>query len=458
MELFTRIRKKTPPLSALLFVTLLENLYFSHGLPPTASPLFDGRPFVVVWNAPTPACKANKITLDLAAFAAVTTPGDDPGQDLTLFYHNRLGLYPYVNEETKQEFYGGIPQQANMAAHLKHAQEDTAHYIPSETATGLAVIDWESWRPLWLRNWGSKQIYKTLSVAYAKKLDPSLSEQQATEVAKAQFQVAAKEFMAKTLEQCSTQRPKQLWGYYLFPNCYNYGYNDASKVYTGECSDLVKSRNDELLWLWQGSSALYPSVYLPAALKDTDKAALYVRNRVQEAMRVAALPKRSSTAPIYAFNRPVFTDKNKEFLEKIDLVHSIGESAAVGASGAILWGASADFNDKASCEALSAYLENTLSPYIANVSAAAKLCSSMLCQDNGRCVRKNYDSSDYLQLNPAHFQVQRGPHGKYLATGLASADDLSHFANKFTCQCFEGKSCQARLPDNIPRTEIVIEV
>lgn len=30
----------------------------------------------------------------------------------------------------------------------------------------------------------------------------------------------------------------------------------------------------------------------------------------------------------------------------MDLVNTIGESAALGASGAVLWGASADYNDK----------------------------------------------------------------------------------------------------------------
>lgn len=51
------------------------------------------------------------------------------------------------------------------------------------------MIDWEEWRPLWDRNWGTKKIYQTLSVAHVMHTDSSLTVQQATEKAKQQFQV-----------------------------------------------------------------------------------------------------------------------------------------------------------------------------------------------------------------------------------------------------------------------------
>ncbi|KAJ4924620.1 hypothetical protein JOQ06_003572, partial [Pogonophryne albipinna] len=47
-------------------------------------------------------------------------------------------------------------------------------------------------------------------------------------------------------------------------------------------------------------------------------------------------------------------------LNKADLVSTLGESAAVGVSGAVLWGASADYDDQTSCAALSSYLTSTL--------------------------------------------------------------------------------------------------
>ena len=61
--------------------------------------------------------------------------------------------------------------------------------ILSRITRGLAVIDWEEWRPLWDRNWGNKRIYQTLSVAHVKQTNRSLTAQQVMKKAKQQFEV-----------------------------------------------------------------------------------------------------------------------------------------------------------------------------------------------------------------------------------------------------------------------------
>lgn len=99
---------------------------------------------------------------------------------------------------------------------------------------------------------------------------------------------------------------------------------------------------------------------------------------------------------------------------------------------------------QASCQSLSKYLTSTLNPYIANVTAAATLCSEVLCQGKGRCIRKDYDSTHYLHLNPANFSIQQAD-GKYVATGHPSAADMDAWAENFTCQCYEGRQCSPRL-------------
>lgn len=110
------------------------------------------------------------------------------------------------------------------------------------------------------------------------------------------------------------------------------------------------------------------------------------------------------------------------------------------------------------CQALSKYLTATLNPYIANVTAAAKLCSDILCQSNGRCVRKNYNSSDYLHLNPANFKIQKRQNEKYVALGIATSAEMNALASKFTCQCYTGKKCQAQLPTDISNTPQIIQI
>ncbi|XP_060756896.1 hyaluronidase-5-like [Neoarius graeffei] len=442
--------------SYLLILTLSVNLYLGTALslPFTAAPIFKDTPFAVIWNAPTHVCQNLEIPLDFSSFQAVTTPANKPNQFLFLFYSNRLGLYPYTEPSSGRQFNGGIPQKGNLTASLVKAYYDIIQDIPDITP-GLSVIDWEQWRPLWARNWDSKNIYRKLSIQYAEETNPLLSSSEAASVAMQQFQNAAQAYMEKTMQLGIKLRPNYLWGFYLFPDCYNYGWDEPG--YTGDCPAIEKSRNNELLWLWESSTALYPSAYLKVGLREQPEAALFVRGIVNEAVRVSALPKSLYTAPIYVYLRPVFRDQNKIFLSEADLVHTIGESAALGASGAVLWGASADYNSNSSCEALAAYLPSTLNPYVANVTAAAKLCSQTLCQSNGRCVRQNPDSADYLYLNPNNFSIQQRD-GKYVAVGVPSQSDLNVFVNRFTCQCYVGQVCSASTSISVPKTPVVIQV
>ncbi|XP_056281221.1 hyaluronidase PH-20-like isoform X4 [Pseudoliparis swirei] len=232
-------------------------------LPHTTGPLFEHQPFIVSWNIPDLVCNRYNISLDTSPFKGVATPAKVPGQFLSLFYTDRLGLYPHVDLARRKQINGGIPQRGNLKASMSKAREDINYYIPSKTSRGLAVIDWEEWRPLWDRNWGTKRIYQTLSVAHLMRTNRSMTVHQATEKAKQHFQVAAKSFMSGMLAMGRTMRPNYLWGFYLFPNCYNYVWEKPN--YTGRCSKEVRRQNDELLWLWESSTALYPSVYLQAS-------------------------------------------------------------------------------------------------------------------------------------------------------------------------------------------------
>lgn len=114
---------------------------------------------------------------------------------------------------------------------------------------GLAVLDFEEWRPQWIRNWRSKDIYREVSIEKVKKKNTSLSEDEAEERAKIVFERAAKRYFVRIIQIGKKLRPKRLWGYYLYPECYNYDYNQDMVGFTGECPDIEKQRNDNLLWL-----------------------------------------------------------------------------------------------------------------------------------------------------------------------------------------------------------------
>ncbi|NXK56367.1 HYAL3 protein, partial [Chauna torquata] len=166
--------------------------------------------------------------------------------------------------------------------------------------------------------------------------------------------------------------------------------------YTGRCQPAEARRNDQLGWLWAASAALYPSIYLPLPLPPALRRR-YVHHRLREALRLAA---RGATGhlPVVAYSRLSYR-RSPHFLELADLENTIGESAALGAAGLVLWGDMSYSRSPESCASLRRYLTSTLGPYVANVTAAARACSFKQCHGHGRCVRQQpQDLASLLHL------------------------------------------------------------
>lgn len=301
-----------------------------------ASP-FSQEPFLTVWNAPTSGCLTRHgVDLDLGAFSVVQNQNQSfMGENITIFYAEKLGLYPHYSGQTVA-VNGGVPQNASLDRHLRAASKDIHSFIPDEDFQGLAVVDWESWRPVWDRNWDSKRVYQEASKALVRASHSEWSPAQVESAARAQFEEAARKFMEETLKLGRRQRGSGLWGFYGFPNCYN-AYNPKSANYTGECPEVEKNRNNKLGWLWNASSALYPDIYLSLELRQLHgEALLYTQHRILEAMRAGAL-QAPAPPPVFTYARIVYT-YTLEFLSQEHLVYTIGESAALGSAGVVLWG------------------------------------------------------------------------------------------------------------------------
>ncbi|XP_043933505.1 hyaluronidase-2-like [Protopterus annectens] len=287
------------------FILPLLSLYTcSAQVKQTLKPIFTHKPFLVIWNAPTQDCKPRyKIDVNLKVFDAEASPIEGfVKQKLTLFYKDRLGLYPFYNENNVS-MNGGLPQNSSLSEHINKLQDDVEKYTPPKSEDGLAVIDWEEWRPLWIRNWEAKDIYRTKSISLVSLKHPDWSSEKVKQEALFEFETAAKEFMARTLRRAKFQRPNQLWGYYLFPDCYNHDYKKNWENYTGRCPDVEVSRNDQLIWLWQNSTAVYPSIYLDKQLKSSENGRKFVHYRVKEAMRVSNLHHESFSLPVFVYTR-----------------------------------------------------------------------------------------------------------------------------------------------------------
>ncbi|XP_042736423.1 hyaluronidase-3 isoform X1 [Lagopus leucura] len=367
------------------------------GESPVPTALAGGQPFAVLWNIPSGRCQRRfGVGLPLADYGIVENQGGRfAGQNITIFYKNKFGLYPYISPQGVLHN-GGIPQQAPLQAHLARVAGDVQLHL-RPTFSGLAVVDWEEWRPLWARNWGPKRVYQLASQRWAQKRGRGRRQ------ARQAFERAARALMEQTLLLGRSLRPAGLWGFYRFPDCFN---GDWAKVdnYTGRCRPAEVRRNDRLHWLWAASAALYPSIYLPPLLPPGLRRR-YVHHRLSEALRLAA-----GRLPVMAYSRLSYR-RSPRFLEPVrpgggarcpgvstrphgplslqaDLEHTIGESAALGTAGVVLWGDMSYSQSAESCSSLRHYLVSTLGPYVANVTAAARACSLEQCHGHGRCVRR----------------------------------------------------------------------
>ncbi|KAJ6667690.1 hypothetical protein lerEdw1_016011 [Lerista edwardsae] len=300
----------------------------------TARPIVQHEPFVVVWNVPTARCQERfGITLPLGDFGIVENNGNVfLGQNMTIFYKNQFGLYPYISPEGEWH-YGGIPQNVHLNAHLEKASKEITELL-HHNFHGLAVIDWEEWRPLWRRNWGPKNVYRQASERRVWERFPTLSTNEQSYLAEAEFEQAAKVLMERTLNMGKELRPQSFWGFYRFPDCFNDNWEKEDN-YTGHCNPAEVQRNNQLMWLWKASSALYPSIYLPPKLPSSHHQR-YVHYRLREAFRVAQFGVKQPL-PVIAYSRVSYRHSPR-YLTESDLVYTIGESAGLGAAGVVLWG------------------------------------------------------------------------------------------------------------------------
>nr|XP_023699037.1 hyaluronidase-1-like [Paramormyrops kingsleyae] len=427
----------------LILIFLWIGVPISGWYKPNASPSLANIPFLTVWNAPTEPCKSKYgVDLDLGIFdIAVNENQTFMGGNITIFYESKLGLYPYYNGQGVA-INGGVPQNASLQLHLQAAQANILTDIPQPDFSGLAVVDWESWRPLWSRNWDSKSVYWAGSRVLVRARHPDWSPAQVEVEAQKEFEEAARAFMDDTLKLGRSLRPGGLWGFYGFPSCYNNQYKNATANYTGVCPQEEVQRNNQLSWLWNISSALYPDIYLELSLQGRGEAILrYTRYRVLEALRVASQVSAAAAPPVLPYARIAYT-YSLNFLSEEDLVHTIGESAALGAAGVVLWGDSYFAKSQATCIAIKSNLEGTLGRYLVNVTSAAALCSEAVCSGRGRCRRGDTFPGAHLHLDPGSWSVVRtvGPHGARwhsLRTRQGNGYVRDMLAG-FDCQCFPG--------------------
>lgn len=85
----------------------------------------------------------------------------DPGKFPALLAENEKAKFSRKAKLYRRN--GGVPQEGNLDDHLKQYVIHVNELIPNGDFDGLAVIDFESWRPIFRQNFGALQPYKDVS-------------------------------------------------------------------------------------------------------------------------------------------------------------------------------------------------------------------------------------------------------------------------------------------------------
>ncbi|XP_031563585.1 hyaluronidase-1-like [Actinia tenebrosa] len=392
----------------------------------------DGKPFMALWNAPTGGCSKNfSIPIELGDFKILSNPQQTwNGKYVVVFYNAQLGYYPYfTNAEGTNNHNGGMPQLVDLNIHIRKSTKDIIKRIPDPHFNGLAVIDWEGWRPIWSRNWGSKKIYQTRSIEILRSQHPDWSMEQLVEQAQYQFENHAQRMMHETLKLGKFLRPKAKWGFYGFPDCY--GHENTNYM----CSDEHKDFNDRLQWMFSDSTALFPSIYLP---ENSPTNGAFVRGRLLETLRLREkYSKKGSSLPIFPYFRLIYEKNplNYDFLTNVDLYNTIGQAADFGAAGIVMWGNRRDENTSPEiCRKLNDYIQTHLGPYFKNTEQESEKCSEERCNGNGRCIKENMAIEfniyqDDIQRKtcpgiPKRFSFQNRKNNSKLSKNMKTASNL----------------------------------
>lgn len=199
--------------------------------------------FKVYWNIPTFQCDYHKLNFTgLAEKYDIIQNEDDRfrGDRIVILYDP--GDFPAILRSNSGYFLrnGGLPQEGNLSIHLETFRETVDALIPDEDFSGIGIIDFESWRPIYRQNFGTLEPYKDLSMEVEKQLHPFWSNNQLLKEATRRFELAGRTFMEETLIAAQQLRPNATWGYYAYPYCFNM----SPKNMRQECPNEVLKEND----------------------------------------------------------------------------------------------------------------------------------------------------------------------------------------------------------------------
>lgn len=316
--------------------------------------------FQIIWNVPSFQCHKYGLNFSEVAEWGILQNAADTfrGDRIALLYDP--GYFPALLEANEQSDFvrrnGGVPQEGNLTAHLElFLQQINNKLIPDEKFSGVAIIDFEHWRPVWNENFGSLLPYRKVSRTIEQNTHPFWNEKQIEKESSTRFEKSGWQFFRTTLRLAKQLRPNAKWGYYGFPLCFNYTPRNNYPT----CSASVRGNNERIKWLFQDSTAVYPSLYYKKNDMTEESRLLFMKGRMAEAIRVSQMS--TVPPPVYPYTWLKYYD-TKELVNKNDLLNSFAIPKREGAAGAIIWGASNDVNTEKKCRSLNNYVQSVLGP------------------------------------------------------------------------------------------------
>ncbi|CAH2007612.1 unnamed protein product [Acanthoscelides obtectus] len=309
----------------------------------------------VYWNTPTFQCDYHKLNFSgLAEKYKIIMNKDDRfhGNAINILYDP--GNFPAVLKNGTRTVLrnGGVPQEGNLTDHLIIFEKLVQQLIPDESFSGIGIIDFESWRPVFRQNFGALSEYKVLSFDIEKRRHPIWTNAWLQKEAKKRFEAAAKQFMEETLLVAKLTRPYATWGYYAYPYCFNMSPSNRR----GPCPKEAVVENDSLEWLFNLEDNLYPSLYLSNKDSIKDKVKM-VEGRIEETKRIVKhLEKHKNIMPYFWYK---YHDA-KDFLSKEDIFSIFTVLSSYYLDGLVIWGSSNDVNTKGKCIELYHYINEIL--------------------------------------------------------------------------------------------------
>ncbi|XP_063984608.1 hyaluronidase-like [Diachasmimorpha longicaudata] len=314
----------------------------------------------VYWNVPTFMCHKYGLHFEEVQrdYGIIQNRNDDfRGDKIAILYDP--GYFPAILKTPNGSMYlrnGGVPQESDIQKHLELFRVHVNEQL-SQDFSGVGIIDFESWRPIFRQNWASLAPYRDLSIDIERKKHIYPDQKSIERAAIRRFEAAGRMYMQETIKLAKSLRPRASWGYYAYPYCFNL----TPRQMNWRCDEKLKDDNDRMQWLWPLEDVLFPSVYYRMSLSSNQINGLII-GRIQESQRLIKKYSLSSTILPYFWYR--YHDRENKLLSQADVRDSFSAMARNGASGHIIWGSSGEFTSKKKCQEFRDYLNNVLGPAV----------------------------------------------------------------------------------------------